>query len=477
MKQLALPIFAGLILAGCGGTTEETINYETSNGTILWSKHGPLVLAQLAEEQYFYGTDFSDRINNRGTMEIYRTWLDGRTDISHTFQNVDASPGLKLINVGTTNEAAIATRRLYLSDVGYYQLFVDSVAGSDGSAHSFSKVIPEVNPNASFVAASGAAAAPVVDFTYGSEGWRIDADSTVPFDVQVTEPEVSFGYKPPVFDVTGEHFQRSGRGDGVMIYADFYITTFDPYARESVQTYLSAYDLSDGSLVWQRDLGRQNQAPSGGFDVTNDLIIVHTINDDVPDGCSATAYTYSLTGSDNGHRIDCGPGTLRAITGQKYLTLEVPADADSYHVRRFNADNTADGQYTLYFGDDWDSVSLTSFTETDDGRYVLLLRTYRDNLGASSPWGADIDYYHQEHVLILNPDMTLNVDLETLSFRTVKRERMFLPDYYVYMDEATPAWNFTAVHQTSTGVVLFEGEYSLQEESSPAQSTYYGVLH
>lgn len=480
---LAVSAATSLLLAGCGGISEDDYDVDTNDGMIRWYYEDSL------QDEFFSPTNGTYLVDRRGVLDdepsgylITRINHNGAIDLSHRVNIADISlPEKALIGAGTQDESVSISTMTGRNNGIFEGAYTYLYRVADGSTIEFSQdisayqIATDVPYKLEPANKNG-----VMYYTNIDGGWAISADAVMPADtVPLTEP--TFTYNPPPMPA-GYSFTDKGFTYKNKEFRLYYFYKADEF-RQYREAYLSVYEIGNPDALWHSPIDVVSDRLGRGIQkITDDRIYLATQADQ--NGCSGTVFNYNATGLTARQKVACH-FSVNVVTDHFDLygvALNREPTGTSLDQKRLIQhrdvnDNVINEYYLSPRGSGF-SGDIFNFEKLDNGKVAIVIHNTRNSSGSDTPWNADSDLSNASDVWVLNSDMTLYAHFPFHEYRHITRDS-WMQSRSITMEGSTNGYDIFDVNMSATGDVYFSGKFVVRdfELGRTRLTDRFGVVH
>jgi hypothetical protein len=479
-SSLILTAVLSIGLSACGATED----YETSNGSILWSDYKGFYSRTFSPDTGVYGMEALDNDlgNGQRAHNIVRTDFDGKREIIATVEPIipmDIGQTILLVK-DEEEERIVVVGAAYSSDkTGFSTVQVTSIDTTTINISSYTLYVSNTLFDATYVQFYGLAQ------DYGGRLIvRIGADAyeISPSGLSLFRP----GNTPEGLDIPDipEGTTRtvvSGLSQGMYVRIDYAEPETRPEDYRYTSATVSAYD-EEYNLIWREEL--EHDSPLNYYYFSgdagtrfNDVGLWRGIKHDWNgDGCKNFFTTISETGLGDIQKIKCDETTIYTTDESFYFKYEQLAEDNAFLISKMNLDNEIIEDYTFQYDPSVDSADLITIRLLDNGKLYVKFETFKDTTSSTTPENADEDFERQTTILILNEDLSLFSEIPIIKYRKVYRIYNYLPffGYVHHYSDSTPDIGINDVNMSNENDIIFWGQINIK---SRIISSRMGAIH
>lgn len=489
-SSLILIAVISIGLSACGGTED----YETSNGSILWSDYeSNNHRLRFSPDTGFYqmeSVEGASLDSHEKAHNIVKIGFDGKREIIATVEpSIPMTAGqVMLLIKDEEGERIVVVGAVNSSDS--YGLSTVHVTSIDTTTKNISSYILDVSdtqlpstviriiPRAQDY--GGRLAVQFEDDVY--EVSPNGLSPIAPLGDSLAHLQPLEGLDIP--DIPEEARRRviAGYSQGIYVridYAEPIISQDSQYKSATV----SAYD-EEYNLIWRKKL----EPDSALYDYSyyssttyfNDLGIVREFR--YSDSCTDYLTTISETGLGDTQEFNCDEAGNYITDEPFYFKYQNLVEENAFLISKVNYNNETIEDYTFQYNPSVDSAEVVKIKLLDNGKLYVNFKTFEDTTSSSTPVNAEEDYENQTTLLILNEDLSLFSEIPIIKSRTV-HTRYVIETYTQwgaivydrYYSDSTPEITIEDIIMSNNDDILFLAWGYDKEKTS--RSSRIGAIH
>lgn len=474
LRQLFLLIVVSM-LSACGGTTDDTINYETSNGAVLWHRDSLGI-----SERYFsrdYGTYLHRHeidSNGQEICNVSRQGHDGEIEVLFSSDRISSAGEYMTLIKGPDAEKVEYISFNMSPDDQYLSIYVTYIDAATKKTTEYSLDISALELFLDYydVHLGGASYGVDLALRLGGKDWSVS-----PLGLQVLNDRLD--QVPDNLDIPAiadglERSFRTGYSQGMYMRVDYGVLYAE---RRAISATVSAYD-EGYNLLWRQDIEPSVYTQFYHEFTDTGLWINATFMARYLE-CSMSVFPISLTGLGELHRVACPPSASEIISPElSYFQGVVDATSKTMLISKKAIDNSVIAEYRYQLDKDLEEFGRPNLKLLENGKLAIKIYGSKNIKSWSTPWNAKTDIEVKNYVLILNSDFSLYADIELAKHRIVSRPNLVF-DYEIYFEETTPFYRIDEIFMSTQGDIYFNGDYVdyFQDDPNDVVTPRVGVLH